>query len=49
MARHRKELHYISKGQAERGLLEQILLMMEILRYLKHRKLWESWYIPDYG
>ena len=27
----------------------KILLMIEILRYLKDSRLWELWYIPYYG
>ena len=27
----------------------EVLLMIQILHYLKDRKLWELWYIPYYG
>ena len=31
------------------ALIMTILLMIEILHYLKDPKLWELWYIPYYG
>ena len=31
------------------GWVGDILLMIEILHYLKDPKLWELWYIPYYG
>ena len=31
------------------GGLGKVLLMIQILHYLKDPKLWELWYVPHYG
>ena len=39
----------VKKADRIQGAVSMVLLMTEILHYLKDPKLWELWSIPSYG